>query len=101
MTQLVPVLDRIAKTTDPDEVEAIVALVGQLPALADRMESDIMPMLENLSSVAPDLHDLLDVSRELNEILGKLPGLRGIKKRVEKEQEEERELEERFEENTA
>lgn len=89
LTRLLPVLDRLAETTHPHEVDAMVALVDQLPLLAEKMQTDIVPMLESLSSVAPDLHDLLDVSRELNEMLGKLPGLRGIKKRVEREQDEE------------
>ena len=38
-------------------------------------------------SVAPDLHELLDVSRELNEILGKIPGIGRLKRRVEEEDE--------------
>jgi hypothetical protein len=36
--------------------------------------------------VAPDLHDLLETSRELNEMLAKLPGMGLIKKRVDEEQ---------------
>jgi hypothetical protein len=39
--------------------------------------------------VGPDLHELLFVSRELNEMLGSLPGMGRIKKRVEEEQAEE------------
>jgi hypothetical protein len=35
--------------------------------------------------VAPDLHELLNVSRELNEILGKIPGIGRLKKRVEED----------------
>ena len=41
-------------------------LIDHLPRLADKLETDIMPILDSLNSVAPDLHDLLDVSRELN-----------------------------------
>ena len=46
----------------------------------------MLPVMTTLGTVAPDLHDLLDVSRELNEMLGKLPGLGRIKRRVEEEQ---------------
>jgi hypothetical protein len=53
------------------------------------MEVDIVPVLDSLSTVAPDLHDLLDVSRELNEMLAKIPGMGRVKDRVEKQQEEE------------
>ena len=54
-----------------------------------RVERDVLPVMTTLGTVAPDLHDLLDVSRELNEMLGKLPGLGRIKRRVEEEQEAE------------
>ncbi len=51
---------------------------------AAKMETDVIPILESLTSVAPDLHDLLDVSRELNEMLAKLPGMGAIKRRVDR-----------------
>jgi hypothetical protein len=54
--------------------------------LALKVENDIVPVLDSLTSVAPDLHDLLDVSRELNEMLAKLPGMGRIKERVDEEQ---------------
>ncbi|MGH3336110.1 MAG: hypothetical protein ACRDOZ_09855, partial [Nocardioides sp.] len=80
--------ERLAETTDPREVDAMVALVDQLPLLASKLETDVIPVLHTLTSVAPDLHDLLDVSRELNEMLAKLPGMGRLKKRVDEEQAE-------------
>ena len=87
LTKLEPTLERLAETTDPHEVDAMVALVDQLPLLAAKMETDVIPVLHTLTSVAPDLHDLLDVSRELNGMLAKLPGMGRIKKRVDEQQE--------------
>jgi len=84
---LQPVLERLAHSTDPREVEALVRLVDHAPHLVDRLEEDILPVVATLGSVAPDLRDLLDVSRELNEMLGKLPGICSCGKRVEQEQE--------------
>ncbi len=86
LTRLQPVLERLAETTDPSEVDAMIELIDQLPRLASRMETDIMPVLDSLNTVAPDLHDLLDVSRELNEMLGQIPGLGRIKRRVDEQQ---------------
>jgi hypothetical protein len=86
LTRLQPTLERLAETTEPHEVDALVALVDQLPLLAAKLETDVIPVLNTLTSVAPDLHDLLDVSRELNEMLAKLPGMGMIKKRVDEEQ---------------
>ena len=86
LTKLQPTLERLAETTHPDEVDALVTLVDHLPTLVISFEKELLPVLETLGTVAPDLHDLLDVSRELNEMLGKLPGIGRIKRRVEEEQ---------------
>jgi ABC-type transporter Mla subunit MlaD len=90
LTRLQPTLERLAETTDPREVDALVMLVDLLPNLAARMQTDVMPVLDSLGTVAPDLHDLLDVSRELNEMLAKIPGMGRVKERIDEEQEAER-----------
>ncbi|MGH3424056.1 MAG: hypothetical protein ACRDO8_04965 [Nocardioidaceae bacterium] len=86
LTRLQPTLERLSETTDPREVDAIVALVDLLPSLAQKMETDVLPVLDSLGTVAPDLRDLLDIARELNEVVGEVPGLGRIKRRVESEQ---------------
>jgi ABC-type transporter Mla subunit MlaD len=86
LTRLQPTIERLAETTDPHEVDALVGLIDHLPLLLEQVERDILPILGSLGSVAPDLHDLLDVSRELNEMLAKLPGMGRIKKRVDEQQ---------------
>src|SRR6478735_3961058 len=85
LTKLQPTLQTLADTTHPDEVAALVRLVDHLPALTDQVERDVLPVLTTLGSVAPDLHELLNVSRELNEILGKIPGIGRLKRRVEED----------------
>ena len=87
LTRLQPTLERLAETTDPHEVDAMVELIDHLPTIARKMEVDIIPVLDSLGTVAPDLHDLLDVSRELNEMLGQIPGVSRMKKRIDKQQE--------------
>ncbi len=89
LTALQPTLERLAETTAPSEVDAMVTLVDHLPALAVKMETDIVPVLDSLGSVAPDLHDLLDISRELNDMLGQIPGMGRVKRRVDEQQEAE------------
>src|SRR6478609_4283300 len=85
LTKLQPTLQTLADTTHPDEVAALVRLVDHLPALTEQVERDVLPVLTTLGSVAPDLHELLNVSRELNEILGKIPGIGRLKRRVEED----------------
>ena len=75
-----------AERDDPDEVAALVRMVDHLPELTARLEEDVLPIMGTLGSVAPDLHDLLAVSRELNDMLAKLPGFGRIKKRIDEEQ---------------
>ncbi|SEC43299.1 hypothetical protein SAMN04489844_2286 [Nocardioides exalbidus] len=88
LTRLQPTLETLADTTSPDEVRALVQLVDHLPALTATVEKDLLPVLGTLGSVAPDLHDLLNVSRELNEILGKVPGIGRLKRKVEEDDDE-------------
>lgn len=85
LIKLQPTLETLADTTHPDEVAALVRLVDHLPALTEQVERDLLPVLTTLGSVAPDLHELLNVSRELNEILGKIPGVGRLKRRVEED----------------
>jgi hypothetical protein len=87
LLKLQPTLERLAETTDPREVDAMVAMIDQLPLLAAKLETDVVPVLNTLTTVSPDLHDLLDVSRELNLMLAKLPGMGRVKKRVDEQQE--------------
>ncbi len=88
LVRLEPTLRTLADTTSPAEVAALVTMVDHLPELTRRLETEVLPVMATLGSVAPDIHDLLDVSRELNEMLGKLPGMGRIKKRVEERQED-------------
>jgi len=86
LTTLQPTLERLAETTDLREVDALVALLDQLPKLVGQLENDVLPVLTTLGTVAPDLHDLLDSSRELSLLLGKMPGFGLVRKRVEDRQ---------------
>lgn len=90
LVTLQPTLETLAETTHPDEIKAFVGLVDQLPELTARMESDVLPILATLGSVAPDIHDLLTVARELNDMLAKVPGMGRIKKRIDEEEGEDR-----------
>lgn len=98
LTTLEPTLRTLADTTSPEEVAALVTMVDHVPELTRRLETELLPIMATMGSVAPDIHDLLDVSRELNEMLGKLPGMGRIKKRVEEQQEHEGEAQQREQE---
>lgn len=86
LERLQPTLQTLADTTSPAEVKALVTLIDQLPELTERLEDDVLPILATLGSVAPDVHDLLTVARELNDMLAKVPGLGRIKRRIDEQE---------------
>jgi hypothetical protein len=87
LSRLAPLAEQLASTTSPAEVAAAVALIDHLPLLVASLETDILPILATLDTVGPDVRDLLDTTKEFNEILGSVPGLGRIKRRVEERQE--------------
>ena len=68
---------------DPDEV---ASLIETLPGLVRTAQQELVPVLQTLRTVAPDLSELLEVSRTLNEMLGTVPGLGRVKKRIDEEE---------------
>jgi hypothetical protein len=87
LSRLAPLAEQLASTTSPAEVAAAVALIDHLPLLVASLETHILPILATLDTVGPDVRDLLYTTKELNEILGSVPGLGRIKRRVEERQE--------------
>jgi ABC-type transporter Mla subunit MlaD len=88
LNRLMPVADRLGATTSPAEVDAIVLLVDTMPELVDRLRKEILPILASMTNVAPDVRELLDTTKEFTAILGSLPGLGRIKRRIEEHEEE-------------
>ena len=88
LQRLAPLLNPVAEAVTADDVAAVAKLISDLPDIVGKLDRDILPVLDTLGTVAPDLRDLLDVSKDLNEILGSLPGLGRVKRRIEDEQEQ-------------
>lgn len=63
---------RIADTTDPHEIDALVMLIDRLPHLADAM-NDAIPLLGRIDQVGPELNQLLESVSDLNRMVGWLP----------------------------
>lgn len=89
LQQLEPMLRRVTETTDPDEVAAMVSMVDLMPELVGKVKDDIFPVLDTLGTVAPDIRDLLDVSRELNEMLAAVPGFGWAKRKLDEQEDQE------------
>ena len=86
LSRLAPMLVPLADAVTAEDVDAVTKLIKDLPTIVAKLDRDILPVLDTLGTVAPDLRDLLDASQDLNEILGSMPGLGRAKRRIEEEQ---------------
>ena len=87
---LAPLADHVADNITGDDAAAVVEMIHTAPVLVDKLDTDIVPILDSLDTVAPDLRNVLDVSAGMNEMLGSVPGLGRVKKRIEKDQQDRR-----------
>jgi hypothetical protein len=85
LATLQPTLTRLAESTDPREVDALVGLVDRLPPLLDSVDTDVMPLLGKLNVMAPDLHALLESVNELRATIAGLPGMGLLRRRGEEQ----------------
>lgn len=62
-------------------MRAAIRLVDQLPKFTEHMEDDIMPILTTLDRVGPDVHELLDVLKEVRQAIVGIPGFKLLSRR--------------------
>ncbi|MBX7268591.1 hypothetical protein KIF24_22940 [Micromonospora sp. Llam7] len=79
-----PMANHFVEQLSHEELIAAVRLVDELPKLREHLTSDVLPILATLDRVGPDLHDLLDVTRDLRLAVAGLPGLGMLRRRGEK-----------------
>ncbi|MBL6275008.1 hypothetical protein JMF97_02380 [Micromonospora fiedleri] len=79
-----PMATHFIEQLSHEEVAAAVRLVDELPKLRQHLTADVMPILATLDRVGPDLHDLLDVTRDLKLAVAGIPGLAMLRRRGEK-----------------
>ncbi|SCE67306.1 hypothetical protein [Micromonospora mirobrigensis] len=79
-----PMADRFVAELSQEEVTAAIRLVDELPKLKEHLTADVLPILATLDRVGPDLHDLLDVTRDLKLAVAGIPGLGMLRRRGER-----------------
>jgi hypothetical protein len=65
------------------EVQAAIALVDELPRLARHLDDDVLPILTTLNRVGPDIHELLDVAKDVRQAVLGIPGFDYLRRRGE------------------
>lgn len=88
LEKLVPVLERVAETMDPREVDAAVLLIDKLPEVLTLVEQDVLPLMRRLDTVGPELHALLELVEDLHNMVAGLPGMKLMRRRGENEEAE-------------
>ena len=78
-----PLAARFVNELTPEEVTAAIRMVDELPRLRAHLSGDVMPLLSKLDQVGPDLHALLEVTRDLHLAIAGLPGLKKLRRRGE------------------
>jgi hypothetical protein len=79
---LAPLADRVAGGVTEQHADALVDVLQQTPAIVDRINDEVLPVLDSLGTVAPDLREVLDVSQGLEGMLESVPGLGRAKRRA-------------------
>jgi ABC-type transporter Mla subunit MlaD len=83
-----PLLRRFVDEFSDDELTALVKLVDQVPLFTQHMVTDVMPILTTLDRVGPDVHELLDVLKDVRLAIQGVPGFSLFRRRgAEKEDE--------------
>jgi ABC-type transporter Mla subunit MlaD len=77
----VPLLQHFIDEFSVEELQALIKLVDQVPQFTEHMETDIMPILATLDRVGPDVHELLDVLKDVRLAIQGVPGFRMLRRR--------------------
>jgi hypothetical protein len=83
LREAAPLAKRFLSELTPEEVTAAIRMIDELPRLREHLANDVMPLLGTLDRVGPDVHALLDVTRDLNLAVAGIPGLRMLRRRGE------------------
>jgi hypothetical protein len=78
-----PMASQFVEHLSAEEFDAAIRLVDELPKLTGHLTSDVLPILATLDRVGPDIHDLLEVTRELKLVVARIPGLNRLRRRGE------------------
>ncbi|MEE2032085.1 ribulose 1,5-bisphosphate carboxylase large subunit [Rhodococcus chondri] len=80
--QAAPLAGQFIDEMSPEEVHAAIVLLDQFPMMADRTKA-LMPILGTLEAVAPEIHELLGVAKDVRQAIVGVPGFDFLRRRGE------------------
>jgi hypothetical protein len=78
-----PMAERFVSQLSHEEITAAIKLIDEMPKLTRHMTENVLPILATLDRVGPDIHDLLEVTRDLKFAIAGIPGLGMLRRRGE------------------
>lgn len=85
LRKLAPITESVADTITVEDAEALTAMMRSAPELVDKLTDDVLPVLDSLDTVGSDLREVMDNTQQMDEMLGAVPGMSRVKKRIQKE----------------
>lgn len=85
LRKLAPITEFVADNITVDGAQAMTALIHSAPELVDKLTDDVLPVRDSLDTVGSDLREVMDNTQQMDEMLGAVPGMSRVKKRIEKE----------------
>ena len=76
-----PLLQHFIDEFSVQELHALIRLIDHVPQFTEHMETDIMPVLAKLDQVGPDVHELLDVLKDVRLAIQGVPGFALFRRR--------------------
>jgi ABC-type transporter Mla subunit MlaD len=81
--QAQPLAARFVDELSPQEIDAAIALVDELPRLTSHLVDDVLPILATLDRVGPEIHQLLEVATDVRQAVLGIPGFNFLRRRGE------------------
>ena len=84
--KLAPQATRFAEQLSSHEVDAAISLIDRMPVVLEHLDSDLLPVLRTLDRVGPDVHELLNVLKEVRQAINGIPGFGLLRRRGERDE---------------
>lgn len=76
-----PSARRFVEQLSEQEVDAAIAMVDELPELAQRLKNDIVPILATLDGLAPNVAELVKLTDDVRQAILGIPGFGRLRRR--------------------
>jgi methyl-accepting chemotaxis protein len=81
-TAAVPLARRLLDELTEQEIHAIVTLVDRAPEVLEHVDETVVPTMQRMSEVGPDIKELLLAVSAMRELVESLPGMGRVRRRA-------------------